>query len=153
MKFNFKWLLLLIGLVVVFPILTVLLNSFRTTDSILSSRNILPDQPTLTNYFYINTRTHFWTFLLNSGIVALASTALGTGLAALAGFAMSRFRLRVLGIYNQALLIVQMFPLILAIIPLFVMFRRLDLVNNFVPVILVYTVTQLPFATWMLRSS
>ena len=51
------------------------------------------DQPTLTNYFYINTRTHFWTFLLNSGIVALASTALGTGLAALAGFAMSRIRL------------------------------------------------------------
>jgi ABC-type glycerol-3-phosphate transport system permease component len=156
MKFNFKWLLLLIGLAIVFivdfPILTVILNSFRTTDSILSSRNILPDQPTLTNYFYINTRTHFWTFLLNSGIVALASTALGTGLAALAGFAMSRFRLRVLGIYNQALLIVQMFPLILAIIPLFIFFRRLDLVNNFVPVILVYTVTQLPFATWMLRS-
>ena len=84
--------------------------------------------------------------------VALASTALGTGLAALAGFAMSRFRLRVLGIYNQALLIVQMFPLILAIIPLFIIFRRLDMVNNFVPVILVYTVTQLPFATWMLRS-
>src|SRR3982074_3853930 len=156
MKFNGKW-LLLVGLVVVFivdfPILTVLLNSFRPADSILSSRNILPEQPTLTNYFYINTRTHFWTFLLNSGIVASASTALGTGLAALAGFAMSRFRLRVLGIYNQALLIVQMFPLILAIIPLFVMFRRLDLVNNFVPVILVYTVTQLPFATWMLRSS
>ena len=128
MKLNSKWLLLLLGLafvfIVDFPILTVILNSFRTTDSILSSRNILPDQPTLTNYFYINTRTHFWTFLLNSGIVALASTALGTGLAALAGFAMSRFRLRVLGIYNQALLIVQMFPLILAIIPLFIFFRR-----------------------------
>jgi ABC-type glycerol-3-phosphate transport system permease component len=47
---------------------------------------------------------------------------------------------------------VQMFPLILAVIPLFVFFRRLDMVNTFTPVILVYTVTQLPFATWMLRS-
>jgi ABC-type glycerol-3-phosphate transport system permease component len=65
---------------------------------------------------------------------------------------MSRFRARLLAGYNQALLMVQMFPLILAIIPLFIFFRSLNLVNNFVPVILVYTVTQLPFATWMLRS-
>ena len=44
-----------------------------------------------------------------------------------------------------------MFPLILAVIPLS-FFRNLNMINNFVPVILVYTVTQLPFATWMLRS-
>jgi len=74
------------------------------------------------------------------------------GFAGLAGFAMSRFRARILGPYNQGLLIVQMFPLILAIIPLFIFFRSLNMVNNFIPVILVYTVTQLPFATWMLRS-
>ena len=93
-----------------------------------------------------------WTFLLNSGIVALGSTVLGIVLAALAGFSMSRFRAPLLGSYNRALLIVQMFPLILAIIPLFIFFRKLDMVNNSVPVILVYTVTQLPFSTWMLRS-
>jgi ABC-type glycerol-3-phosphate transport system permease component len=156
MKLERKWLLLVAGLLIVFvidfPILTVALNSFRTTENILSSQNILPTEPTLANYFYINTRTHFWTFLLNSAIVAIGSTALGIILAALAGFAMSRFRARVLSSYNHALLIVQMFPLILAIIPLFIFFRQLDLVNNFVPVILVYTVTQLPFSTWMLRS-
>jgi ABC-type glycerol-3-phosphate transport system permease component len=151
-----KWLLLGVGLVIVFvvnfPVLTVALNSFRTTENILSSQNILPTEPTLANYFYINSRTHFWTFLLNSGVVALGSTGLGIVLAALAGFALSRFRGVVLGSYNQALLIVQMFPLILAIIPLFIFFRQLDLVNNYIPVILVYTVTQLPFSTWMLRS-
>jgi ABC-type glycerol-3-phosphate transport system permease component len=156
MKPDHKWLLLLVGLVIVFivdfPILTVVLNSFRTTESIISSRGILPTEPTLANYFYINTRTSFWTFLLNSGMVALSSTLLGIILASLAGFAMSRFHAVILGPYNQGLLIVQMFPLILAIIPLFIFFRRLNLVNNFLPVILVYTVTQLPFATWMLRS-
>jgi ABC-type glycerol-3-phosphate transport system permease component len=156
MKLERKWFLLLFGLMIVFivdfPILTVALNSFRTTETIISSHNILPTAPTLANYFYINTRTHFWMFLLNSGIVALSSSLLGIVLAALAGFAMSRFRARVLGSYNQALLVVQMFPLILAIIPLFILFRSLNMVNNYVPVILVYTVTQLPFATWMLRS-
>jgi ABC-type glycerol-3-phosphate transport system permease component len=156
MRLERKWLFLMVGLAIVlivdFPILTVALNSFRTTENILSSQNILPTEPTLANYFYINTRTHFWTFLFNSGLVAFGSTALGILLASLAGFAMSRFRARLLGTYNQALLIVQMFPLILAIIPLFVFFRQLDMVNNFVPVMLVYTVTQLPFSTWMLRS-
>lgn len=151
-----KWMLLFLGLAIVlivdFPILTVALNSFRTTESIISSHSIVPSNPTLANYLYINTRTSFWTFLVNSGIVALSSTLLGTVLASLAGFAMSRFRARILGPYNQGLLIVQMFPLILAIIPLFIFFRSLNMVNNFMPVILVYTVTQLPFATWMLRS-
>ncbi len=143
---------LAIVLVVDFPILTVVLNSFRTTENILSSSNVVPTEPTLANYVYVNTRTRFWTFLVNSAVVAAASTALGIVLAALAGFAMSRFRVRVLRGYNQALLLVQMFPLILAIIPLFILFRRLDMVNTFTPVVLVYTVTQLPFATWMLRS-
>src|SRR5580704_3340255 len=156
MKLNRRWLLLFLGLAIVFivdfPILTVALNSFRTTETIISSHSILPTHPTLANYFYINTRTNFWTFLLNSGIVALSSTVLGIVLSGLAGFAMSRFQVRILGPYNQGLLIVQMFPLILAIIPLFIFFRRLNMVNNFVPVVLVYTVTQLPFATWMLRS-
>jgi ABC-type glycerol-3-phosphate transport system permease component len=156
MKFERKWLLLGLGLLIVFvvdyPVLTVALNSFRTTESILSSRSILPTEATLINYFYISSRTHFWTFLLNSGIVALGSTLLGILLASLAGFALSRFRGVILGSYNQALLIVQMFPLILAIIPLFIFFRQLGLVNNYIPVILVYTVTQLPFSTWMLRS-
>ena len=151
-----KWMLLFLGLAIVlivdFPILTVALNSFRTTESIISSHSIVPSNLTLANYLYINTRTSFWTFLVNSGIVALSSTLLGTVLASLAGFAMSRFRARILGPYNQGLLIVQMFPLILAIIPLFIFFRSLNMVNNFIPVILVYTVTQLPFATWMLRS-
>jgi ABC-type glycerol-3-phosphate transport system permease component len=105
-----KWLLLLLGLVIVFivdfPIITVILNSFRTTETIVSSHNILPTEPTLTNYFFINTRTHFWTFLLNSMFVAFTSSVLAIVLAALAGFAMSRYRARVLSGYNQALLIV-----------------------------------------------
>lgn len=136
-----KWLLLLLGLVVVFivdfPIITVILNSFRTTETIVSSHSILPTAPTLTNYFFINTRTHFWTFLLNSLFVAFSSSAPAILLAALAAFALSRYRARVLGGYNQALLIVQMFPLILAIITLFIFFRNLNMVNNFVPVIMV----------------
>ncbi len=47
---------------------------------------------------------------------------------------------------------VQMFPLILAIIPLFIVFRNLHLLNTYLSVILIYTVVHLPFATWMFKA-
>ena len=93
---NRKWLLLLVGLVIVFivdfPILMVILNSFRTTEDILASHSIALAQLTLANYSYINTRTSFWTYLFNSAVVAFTSSALSIALAGLAGFAMSRFQ-------------------------------------------------------------
>jgi len=103
----------------------------------MSSRSILPTEPTRANYVYINTRTHVWTFLLNGLIVAFAACSLAIVLASLTGFAMSRFRVRILDPYNQSLLIVQMFPLILAIIPLFVLHRNFGIINNFIAVMAV----------------
>ena len=46
----------------------------------------------------------------------------------------------------------QMFPLLLALIPLFILFRQVGLTNSFGSVILIYSVTQLPFATWMFKA-
>ncbi len=45
-----------------------------------------------------------------------------------------------------------MFPIILALIPLFILFRTLGLINSPLSVIILYTVVHLPFATWMARS-
>ena len=47
---------------------------------------------------------------------------------------------------------IQMFPIILALIPLFILFKNLGLINTYFSVIIIYTVAQLPFATWMFRS-
>ena len=46
-------------------------------------------------------------------------------------------------------MLVQMFPLILALIPLFIIFKDAGLINTYYSVILVYTLLNLPFATWM----
>jgi ABC-type glycerol-3-phosphate transport system permease component len=77
---------------------------------------------------------------------------LSVAAAALAGYALSRFRSAALTAYSRLLFVVQMFPIILALIPLFVLFRSFGLINNPLSVIIVYTVVQLPFATWMARS-
>ena len=92
---NRKWLLLLVGLVIVFVvdflIVMVILNSFRTTEDILASHGIAPAQLTLANYSYINTRTSL-DLPVQQCRRGVTSSALSIALAGLAGFAMSRFR-------------------------------------------------------------
>jgi ABC-type glycerol-3-phosphate transport system permease component len=144
--------LTLIVLVVNLPIILVVLNSFQTTDELVGTRAIIPPHPTLANYTYLAARTSFLTFLANSFIVSGGAMLGSLIAAALAGYALSRFRGLLLGLHARALFVVQMFPIILALIPLFILFRWLGLINNPLSVVIVYTVTQLPFATWMARS-
>ena len=134
------------------PILLMVLNSFQTTDAILSARSLLPEHVTLANYTFLLARTPFATFFRNSFMVGAVSTLLTLIAAALAGYALSRWRGRLLGAYARGLLMVQMFPIIMALIPLFIIFRTLGLINNPLSVIIVYAAVHLPFATWMFRS-
>jgi ABC-type glycerol-3-phosphate transport system permease component len=145
-------LLTVIVIVVNLPIITMAINSFKTTDQILAGNNLLPRSLTLVNYHYITERTPFWTYFGNSFMVSIGATLLSIFAAALAGYAMSRFAYRLIRGYSSLLLMVQMFPLILALIPLFILFRNLGLVNTRLSVILLYSVVNLPFATWMFRA-
>lgn len=145
-------LLAVIVVIVDLPIITMAINSFKTTDQILAGNNLWPRTLTFVNYQYITERTPFWTYFANSFAVAIGATLVSIFAAALAGYAMSRFAYRLIRGYSSLLLMVQMFPLILALIPLFILFRNLGLVNTRLSVILLYAVVNLPFATWMFRA-
>ena len=145
-------LLLVLTLIVNYPVLSLISNSLQTTAQLMTSRGFFPHHPTLANFVFLSNRTSFWTYLANSFLVSGGATVLSVAAATLAGYALSRFRGRVLGSYARLLFVVQMFPIILALIPLFIIFRQLGLINSLLSVIIVYTVLQLPFATWMARS-
>jgi ABC-type glycerol-3-phosphate transport system permease component len=144
--------MILLVIVVDLPIITLILNSFRSTSEILMSRSVLPQAPTLENYAFVAQRTSFFRYLLNSLIMAGGGMALSIIAATLAGYALSRFRQPLVNAYGSALFLVQMFPILLALIPLFIFFRTLGLVNTYYSVIILYTVAQLPFATSMFRA-
>jgi ABC-type glycerol-3-phosphate transport system permease component len=150
-----KWLLALFMLILVFiidyPILTMFLNSFRTTAEILASTSIIPQHWTLANFAYLSARTNFWGFFFSSLIVAGIGTVVSIACAALAGYALSRFHIGFVNGYSRGLMLVQMFPIILALIPLFIIFKTLGLIDTYWSVILVYTIFNLPFATWMFQ--
>jgi ABC-type glycerol-3-phosphate transport system permease component len=134
------------------PIISVIANSFRSTSDILASTTLIPENPSLDNFISVLSRTSFPQWLVNSFFMAAAATVLSILAATLAGYALSRFRLRTIKVYGRGLFLVQMFPLLLALIPLFIFFRTLGLIDTYASVIILYTVVQLPFATAMFRA-
>jgi ABC-type glycerol-3-phosphate transport system permease component len=150
-----KWLLFFVLLLITFlvnlPIITMILNSFKSNGEIMSSKLILPVHFTFENYINLWKTSKFGLQFKTSAIVSLYGTGLSIIIAALAGYAVSRYRSRFISTFSSTLLMLQMFPVILVLIPLFIMFRNFHLVDTYFSVILLYLVSNLPFAIWMYR--
>ena len=87
----------------------------------------------------------------NSTIVAVCTTVLVIVLSLPAAYAFSRFRGALRAAGTVWILVSQVFPVILIIVPLFLILRDTNLVNTLPGLILVYTTYTMPFALWMLQ--
>jgi ABC-type glycerol-3-phosphate transport system permease component len=88
--------------------------------------------------------------LYNSLCVAILVTSICITIASLTGYAISRFRGRVFKLYGTLLLILQIFPGVLLLLPLFILFSNMKLNNTLYCLVLAYTATNLAFSTWMM---
>ncbi|HZY75153.1 MAG TPA: carbohydrate ABC transporter permease [Jatrophihabitantaceae bacterium] len=88
---------------------------------------------------------------LNSTIVAIGATVMTIAVALPAAYALGRFKTRLRGIATGWILVSQLFPVVLIVIPLFMILRSLHLLNSLFGLMLVYLVWTLPFVLWMLR--
>ncbi|MCC6746495.1 MAG: carbohydrate ABC transporter permease [Deltaproteobacteria bacterium] len=119
--------------------------------------NPIPRQVTLDHFRAVLGRKATdgtWLFgrqLLNSAVVATATTILGLFFACTAAYAFSRFRFpgRALGLL--VFLVVQMFPATLLLIPMYVILAQLGLLNSMLGLVMIYSTTALPFCVWMLK--
>lgn len=104
------------------------------------------------NFTALLTETGFLRWLLNSLVVALAVTTVGVLLSSTAGYALSRFRFfGRLAILNS-LLVTQIFPATMLLLPIFLILVQFKLINTFFGLSLVYLVTVLPFCIWQMKS-
>ena len=146
--------LMLAGYVVFlsFPLLFLFTASFKTPQE-LSSPNpsLLPRSIDFTNYLDAIQAADLITAARNSLVVAVFTTILVTLMALPAAYALARFTTKLRGIATGWILLSQVFPFILIIIPLFLVLRQIGLINSLVGLVIVYTVWSLPFALWMLR--
>jgi arabinogalactan oligomer/maltooligosaccharide transport system permease protein len=95
--------------------------------------------------------SHFPRWFLNSVVVAAATTVLGVLIAASAGYAVSRMRFPGHRSLMWTFLITQMFPVAVLIVPLYNLLVRLDLLDTYLGLVLVYCTISVPFCAWMLK--
>ena len=144
-------------IVCIFPLLLLISTSFKPGSDVFSPQ-IIPSHATLSNYQFILTNSSsggtadFLIWLKNSLIIALLTTLVGLGLSAPAAYAVSRWNF--LGKQGLLLsfLITQMFPGVLLIVPLYILFAQLGLLDNIFGLVIAYATTALPFSVWMLKN-
>ena len=149
---------LLVALITLFPILWMISTAFKpATEWYSLTPHPLPDHPTLGNFRTVfdgslTNGLSYWVFLKNSLFVTVTSVVASAFIALLAAIAVARFRFRFRATYLIMLLIVQMLPQQALVITLFLDYRKWDLLDSLVGLILVYTTFSLPLTIWMLRN-
>jgi multiple sugar transport system permease protein len=111
---------------------------------------LLPSRVTVAHVAELLAETSFLGNLLNSLVVAAGTLAFGLALAVPAAYAFSRFRFRGRKSFRVLFLVVNMFPVVLLILPLFIIFRWLHLLDTYPALILADATFALPFAVWLL---
>ncbi|MFO1151896.1 MAG: carbohydrate ABC transporter permease [Alsobacter sp.] len=135
------------------PFLWMLLTSVKpTADLSVFPVRYWPSTFTLEHYAMLLRRTSFAGNLLNSAIIACGAVLLGLATSVPAAYAFSRFRFAGRRMLMTAFLVINMFPIVLLIIPLFVLMRTLGLIDTFVGVVIGHSTFSIPFSIWMLVS-
>lgn len=135
------------------PYLWMLLTSIKPESTLFApQRSLWPESMTLANYVRLLTKTSFIVNIGHSLLVASGTVILGLTLSLTAAYAFSRFRFAGRRFLMLMFLLINMFPLILLIIPLFIIMRQLGLLDTHLALILAHSTFSIPFATWMMIS-
>ncbi len=111
----------------------------------------LPAAANLDNFYRLMTETGFLGWLANSLFVAFAVTVVGVILSATSGYALSRFRFFGRLAVLNSLMVTQIFPATMVLLPIFLILVQLKLINTFFGVILIYLASILPFSIWQMK--
>jgi len=145
--------ILLIIVFAIGPYLWMVLTSLKPDDDISQwPLRYLPSHITFEHYDTLLEQTSFAANLLNSLIVAIGAVLVGLAASVPAAYAFSRFRFAGRRALMTQFLVINMFPIVLLIIPLFVLMRSLGLLDTFIGIIAGHSTFAIPFAIWMLTS-
>ncbi|MGE5599771.1 MAG: carbohydrate ABC transporter permease [Bacteroidota bacterium] len=135
-----------------FPIYWMVLTSLKPDRELFSPRlNYWPLHPTFQHYRDVLTHTSYGAYFLNSLTAAGVTSLLVLVIAVFGGYAFARFNFRGKQASLLVLLATQMFPGVVLVAPLFVLFSRLHLLNSLPGLIFIYAALNIPFAVFLMR--
>jgi len=143
-------------LLILFPLYTIVVTSIKPLQDVQSVFRWIPSRITLAPYGDIWQTVPLVRYFLNSIIIAGCSTLVSVAIAILAGYAISRYRFVGRRVFSLVVLSTQMFPGILFLLPLFIIFINIQqvigvqLYGSYLGLIITYLTFSLPVSIWML---
>jgi len=145
---------LLIGIVLIIfmiPIYLILASSLKQPVDMFSQPPKFVFTPTLQNYYDLFTMRPFHLQILNSLIVALGSTAFSLVVGSLAAYAISRIKNKWINDVAFWILSMRMFPPITVVVPYYIIFKTIGLLDNPLALIIVYSTFNIPLTVWLMK--
>jgi len=132
------------------PIFYLFITSFKPAQLTFAIPPVWVFQPTLQNYYDVFAGGTFSKYFMNSLFVALMTTAIAMALGSFSGYGFARFRF--LGAHWMRLgsLLPQMLPPITIIVPLYVLFNSMKLIDNVWALVISYLTFTIPLAIWLM---
>lgn len=134
-----------------FPLYWILLTALKTPRQALARPPLLWFEPTLENFSKVVRDPDIWSYFGSSAIVASGSAILALAIGAPAAYILARFRFRGRGDFAFWLLSTRMTPPVAMLIPFFVMYYQLGLLDTHVGLVLAHVTLNLSIVVWLLR--
>jgi multiple sugar transport system permease protein len=135
----------------VFPFYWMIKSSLTTQSAFQWPPEMIPTSVTLDPYWTVVTERPVARWFLNSTFVALVTTACAVLISLNAALGLSRYRTRLTGSFGAIILITQMLPATLLVIPMFIIFRNLQLIDTLGGLVIANLAFALPLAIWVLK--
>ena len=139
---------------VIFPIYWMIITSFKYNTEIINAQKLtyFPEQVTLENYGQLFAMYDYGNMLKNSLIISFSSGFCVTMLSIFGGYGLARYKFKTKTLLLLFFLVTQMIPGILVIIPLYIIFSKINIVNTRLSLFIFYLISNLPFCVITMRS-
>jgi sorbitol/mannitol transport system permease protein len=139
-------------LVLFFPLGWLVLTAFKTELQAISVPPLWWFPPTLDNFAEVQERSDYLLYAKNSVVTSVVSTLLGLALAAPAAYSMAFFKGKHTKDILMWMLSTKMMPAVGALVPIYVLAQRAELLDTQLGLIIIFTLSNLPIMVWMLYS-
>lgn len=131
------------------PVVWMILTSIKPTNDLYTRPKLIPTDLTGANYSTVITQSLFTTWLRNSAMVAVGTTAIAMAVGMLAAYAMTRLDFRGKRFVGNVTIVAYLIPPAILFIPLFQIALQFHLSNKAVGLIPIYLIFSVPFCTWL----
>ncbi len=136
----------------VFPFLSIILTAIRPEEDIFAKEfSLFSDSYSLDNFRKIfSGKTNFTQYILNSIVVSLIATVISVFISMMTAYGLTRFRYKGRRIMITGVAFTQLFPFVVLILPLYLVYWKIGFVNSFFGLIISYIAISLPYSIFLL---